>query len=32
MANQYQRIAFLGKLYRLHVHLGDQRASNVDYA
>ena len=32
VADQDQRIAFLGKLHRFHMHLGDQRAGGVDHA
>ena len=31
MANQNQRIAFLGELHRLHMHLGDQRTRSIDH-
>ena len=32
MANQDQRIAFLGELHRLHVNLGDQRTGRINDA
>src|SRR5258708_7324848 len=32
MADQYERVAFFGKLNRFNVNLGDQRAGGIDHA